>query len=78
MVEGLTELVNLTELHIAHQRLSEGETLHFDPCSLKAVAVSLLTYNVLVCYNVLHISALILYILQASLLRWRVSLISWC
>lgn len=46
VVEGLEGLTNLTELHIANQRLPEGEKLLFDPRSLKAVSVSALsTYN---------------------------------
>ena len=40
VVEGLEELKKLSELHIAHQRLPEGEKLLFDPRSLSAVAVS--------------------------------------
>lgn len=39
MVEGLEELRQLSELHIAHQRLPEGEKLLFDPRSLSAIAV---------------------------------------
>ena len=40
VVEGLEECRQLTELHIANQRLPEGEKLLFDPRSLQATAVS--------------------------------------
>lgn len=40
VVEGLEELRQLSELHIAYQRLPEGEKLLFDPRSLSAIAVS--------------------------------------
>lgn len=46
VVEGLTGLTNLTELHIANQRLPEGEKLLFDPRSLQAIAVSWLMVHV--------------------------------
>ena len=39
-MEGLEELTQLSELHIAHQRLPEGEKLLFDPRTLFAVSVS--------------------------------------
>ena len=39
-MEGLEELRQLSELHIAHQRLPEGEKLLFDPRSLSSIAVS--------------------------------------
>lgn len=39
VVEGLEELPQLCELHIAYQELPEGEKLLFDPRSLKALAV---------------------------------------
>ena len=42
VVEGLTGLTNLIELHIANQRLPEGEKLLFDPRSLQVIAVSFL------------------------------------
>ncbi len=41
VVEGLEGLPNLNELHIANQRLPEGEKLLFDPRSLLAVSVSI-------------------------------------
>ena len=40
VVEGLEHCPELTELHIASQRLPEGEKLLFDPRTLKAIAVS--------------------------------------
>lgn len=40
VVEGLEELPQLSELHIAYQKLPEGEKLLFDPRSIKALAVS--------------------------------------
>ena len=40
VVEGLEALRNLTELHIAYQRLPGGEKLLFDPRTIKALAVS--------------------------------------
>lgn len=40
MLEGLEDLTQLSELHIAHQRLEEGEKLLFDPRTLKAISVS--------------------------------------
>lgn len=40
VVEGLDELTQLSELHIAHQRLPEGEKLLFDPRTLSAICVS--------------------------------------
>ena len=43
VVEGLEHCPELTELHIASQRLPEGEKLLFDPRTLKAIAVSELT-----------------------------------
>ena len=39
VVEGLEQCQQLTELHIANQRLPEGDKLHFDPRSLQAIAV---------------------------------------
>lgn len=40
VVEGLDGLKQLSELHVAHQRLPEGEKLLFDPRSLNAISVS--------------------------------------
>lgn len=40
VVEGLEALTQLSELHIAHQRLPEGEKLLFDPRTLFAISVS--------------------------------------
>ena len=40
VVEGLESAKDLKELHIAHQRMPEGEKLLFEPRSLQAVAVS--------------------------------------
>lgn len=40
VVEGLENLSQLSELHIAQQRLPEGEKLLFDPRSIQAIAVS--------------------------------------
>lgn len=40
VVEGLEALNNLTELHLAYQRLPQGEKLLFDPRTIKALAVS--------------------------------------
>ena len=40
VVEGLEQCPELTELHVANQRLPEGEKLLFDPRTLKAIAVS--------------------------------------
>lgn len=39
VVEGLEALRNLIELHVAQQRLPEGEKLLFDPRTIKALAV---------------------------------------
>lgn len=39
VVEGLEQCTDLSELHIANQRLPEGEKLLFDPRTLKAIAV---------------------------------------
>lgn len=39
VVEGLEALKNLTELHVAQQRLPEGEKLLFDPRTIQALAV---------------------------------------
>ena len=39
-MEGLDSARNLKELHIAHQRMPEGEKLLFEPRSLQAIAVS--------------------------------------
>ncbi len=40
VVEGLEGLTDLTELHVANQRLPEGEKLLFEPRSLHAISVS--------------------------------------
>ena len=40
VVEGLEQCVELAELHMANQRLPEGEKLLFDPRTLQAIAVS--------------------------------------
>jgi len=39
VVEGLETLQNLTELHVSHQALPDGEKLLFDPRSIAAVSV---------------------------------------
>ena len=39
VVEGLETLKNLTELHVAQQRLPEGEKLLFDPRTIQVLAV---------------------------------------
>lgn len=39
VVEGLEALKSLTELHVAQQRLPEGEKLLFDPRTVQALAV---------------------------------------
>ena len=39
VVEGLEALKNLTELHVAQQRLPEGEKLLFDPRTIQALTV---------------------------------------
>ena len=39
VLEGLEGLTSLAELHVAHQRLPEGEKLLFEPRSLLAIAV---------------------------------------
>ncbi len=41
-MEGLEELKQLSELHIAYQKLPVGEKLLFDPRSLHAIAVRVL------------------------------------
>ena len=53
VVEGLEECRQLTELHVAHQRLSEGEKLLFDPRTLQAIAVS-----VAVCTYVVYVNCM--------------------
>ena len=40
VVEGLEQCTELSELHMASQRLLEGEKLLFDPRTLRAIAVS--------------------------------------
>ena len=39
VIEGLEALKNLTELHVAQQRLPEGEKPLFDPRTIQALAV---------------------------------------
>ena len=39
VIEGLEALKNLTELHVAHQHLPEGEKLLFDPRTIQAIVV---------------------------------------
>ena len=41
VVEGLEGCGQLSELHIANQRLTEGEKLLFDPRTLQAITVSI-------------------------------------
>jgi hypothetical protein len=40
VIEGLDKLCNLEELHVQRQELPQGETLHFDPRTMKGLAVS--------------------------------------
>lgn len=44
-MEGLEGLSNLTELHVANQRLPEGEKLHFEPRSFRSLSVRGLCYE---------------------------------
>jgi protein phosphatase 1 regulatory subunit 42 len=46
VVEGLEELTQLTELHIASQNLPKGEKLHFDPRTLKTLSNCLIVLNI--------------------------------
>lgn len=46
VMEGLEFARDLKELHIAHQRMPEGEKLLFDPRSLQAIAASLEVLNI--------------------------------
>ena len=39
VVEGLHKLTLLQELHVENQRLQDGETLLFDPRSIKSLEV---------------------------------------
>ncbi|XP_021914130.1 protein phosphatase 1 regulatory subunit 42-like isoform X2 [Zootermopsis nevadensis] len=41
VIEGLDKLCNLEELHIQNQQLPQGETLQFDPRTMKGLAKSL-------------------------------------
>ena len=45
MVEGLENLKELSELHIAYQKFPEGEKLLFDPRSLDGISVSIIIAN---------------------------------
>ena len=51
VLEGLEELTQLTELHIAYQSLPTGEKLLVDPRSIKAISVG----QNKVFYNLLYI-----------------------
>ena len=48
----------LSELHIANQRLTEGEKLLFDPRTLQAITVSIL---------IVHVHVLLMYVYQVSI-----------
>lgn len=61
-MEGLEVLTQLSELHVAHQRLPEGEKLLFDPRTLSAICVSCRITIVTPCSLIRHF-----YCLQGSL-----------
>lgn len=42
VVEGLEAITNLEELHIESQKLQPGETIYFDPRSIKNLSVCIL------------------------------------
>lgn len=44
--EGFENLPNLTEIHMESQRLPQGETLYFDPRSIRALAKTLKVLNI--------------------------------
>lgn len=46
VLEGLNELDNLIELHMESQRLAEGETIYFDPRTVKNLGKSLKVLNI--------------------------------
>ncbi|XP_023713262.1 protein phosphatase 1 regulatory subunit 42 isoform X2 [Cryptotermes secundus] len=46
VIEGLDKLYNLEELHVQRQQLPQGETLHFDPRTMKGLARCLHTLDV--------------------------------
>ena len=56
VVEGLEGCGQLSELHIANQRLPEGEKLLFDPRTLQAITVSI--------HILVHV--LLMYVFQVS------------
>ena len=59
VVEGLEGCGQLSELHIANQRLPEGEKLLFDPRTLQAITVSI--------HILVHV--VLMYVFQVSINR---------